>query len=40
MDGTRYLVLREIPFDRDGDITVEGLVRRYNADLANDLGNL
>jgi len=40
VDGTRYLVLREIPFDRDGDVTVEGLVRRYNADLANDLGNL
>jgi methionyl-tRNA synthetase len=40
VDGTRYLVLREIPFDRDGDISVEGLVRRYNADLANDLGNL
>jgi methionyl-tRNA synthetase len=40
VDGIRYLVLREIPFDRDGDITLEGLVRRYNADLANDLGNL
>ncbi|MGZ6078963.1 MAG: methionine--tRNA ligase [Myxococcaceae bacterium] len=40
VDGTRYLVLREIPFDRDGDVTVESLVRRYNADLANDLGNL
>ncbi|MDQ2853913.1 MAG: methionine--tRNA ligase [Chloroflexota bacterium] len=40
VDGIRYLVLREIPFDRDGDITFEGLVRRYNADLANDLGNL
>jgi methionyl-tRNA synthetase len=40
IDGTRYLVLREIPFDRDGDITVDGLVRRYNAELANDLGNL
>jgi methionyl-tRNA synthetase len=40
VDGVRYLVLREIPFDRDGDVTVEGLVRRYNADLANDLGNL
>jgi methionyl-tRNA synthetase len=40
VDGTRYLVLREIPFDRDGDVTVDGLVRRYNADLANDLGNL
>jgi methionyl-tRNA synthetase len=39
VDGVRYLVLREIPFDRDGDVTIEGLVRRYNADLANDLGN-
>ncbi|HLE59635.1 MAG TPA: methionine--tRNA ligase [Candidatus Limnocylindria bacterium] len=40
VDGVRYLVLREIPFDRDGEISLEGLVRRYNADLANDLGNL
>jgi len=40
VDGVRYLVLREIPFDRDGDVTIDGLVRRYNADLANDLGNL
>ena len=40
VDGVRYLVLREIPFDRDGDVTLDGLVRRYNADLANDLGNL
>jgi methionyl-tRNA synthetase len=40
VDGVRYLVLREIPFDRDGDVTLEGLIRRYNADLANDLGNL
>jgi len=40
VDGVRYLVLREIPFDRGGDMTIEGLVRRYNAELANDLGNL
>jgi methionyl-tRNA synthetase len=40
VDGIRYLVLREIPFDRDADVTLDGLVRRYNADLANDLGNL
>ncbi len=40
VDGVRYVVLREVPFDRDADITLEGLVRRYNADLANDLGNL
>ncbi len=40
VDGTRYVVLREVPFDRDADVTWDGLVRRYNADLANDLGNL
>jgi methionyl-tRNA synthetase len=40
VDGVRYLVLREIPFDRDGDVTADGMIRRYNADLANDLGNL
>jgi methionyl-tRNA synthetase len=40
VDGTRYLVLREIPWDRGGDMTEDGLVRRYNAELAHDLGNL
>jgi methionyl-tRNA synthetase len=40
VDGIRYLVLREIPFDRGGDMTEDGLVRRYNSDLAHDLGNL
>jgi methionyl-tRNA synthetase len=40
VDGVRYLVLREVPFDRDAEVTFEGFVRRYNADLANDLGNL
>jgi methionyl-tRNA synthetase len=40
VDGVRYLVLREIPFDKGGDMTLDGLVRRYNAELANDLGNL
>jgi methionyl-tRNA synthetase len=39
-DGLRYLLMREVPFDRDGDISVEILVNRYNADLANELGNL
>lgn len=39
-DGTRYLLLREVPFDKDGDISPEILVNRYNADLANELGNL
>lgn len=39
-DGLRYLLMREVPFDRDGDISVETLLNRYNSDLANELGNL
>lgn len=39
-DALRYLLLREIAFDRDGDFTVELFVARYNAELANELGNL
>ncbi|MGK2850071.1 MAG: methionine--tRNA ligase [Candidatus Limnocylindrales bacterium] len=39
-DGARYVVLREVPFDRDAEVSWESCVRRYNADLANDFGNL
>ncbi len=39
-DGARYVTLREIPFDRDADVSWDSFVRRYNADLANDFGNL
>ncbi|MEO7118104.1 MAG: methionine--tRNA ligase [Candidatus Limnocylindrales bacterium] len=39
-DGTRYITLREVPFDRDSDVSWDSFVRRYNADLANDFGNL
>jgi methionyl-tRNA synthetase len=39
-DAVRYVLMAEIPFDRDGDFSVEGFVDRYNADLANDYGNL
>ncbi|MEA2683417.1 MAG: methionyl-tRNA synthetase [Chloroflexota bacterium] len=39
-DAARYTMLREVPFDRDGDFTLETFVDRYNADLANDFGNL
>jgi methionyl-tRNA synthetase len=39
-DVLRYLLLREIAFDRDGDFTIEQSLARYNAELANDLGNL
>jgi methionyl-tRNA synthetase len=39
-DAFRYLFLREVPFDRDGDFSWAAYTERYNADLANDLGNL
>jgi methionyl-tRNA synthetase len=39
-DGARYVILREVPFDRDADVSWDSFVRRYNADLANDFGNL
>jgi len=39
-DALRYVLLREIPFGLDGDFSLERFQQRYNADLANDLGNL
>jgi methionyl-tRNA synthetase len=39
-DGLRYILLREIAFDRDGDFSIEQSVARHNAELANELGNL
>jgi methionyl-tRNA synthetase len=39
-DGTRYVLLREVAFDRDADVSWDSFLRRYNADLANDFGNL
>ena len=40
VDGFRYYVLAETTYGQDGDFTYEGLVARYNGDLANNLGNL
>jgi methionyl-tRNA synthetase len=40
LDPLRYHILRDITLGLDGDFTYEGLVERYNADLANNLGNL
>jgi methionyl-tRNA synthetase len=40
VDGYRYQFLRDLPFGPDGDFSYEGMVSRYNADLANNLGNL
>lgn len=39
-DGTRYLLLSSGTFGEDVDITIERMVEKYNADLANGLGNL
>lgn len=40
VDGVRYFVLHEMPFDNDGVITWELMIERMNSDLANTLGNL
>jgi methionyl-tRNA synthetase len=40
IDGFRYHFLRDQPFGPDGEFSYEGMVARYNADLANNLGNL
>jgi methionyl-tRNA synthetase len=39
-DAFRYFLLREIPYDADGNFTWERFEDRYTADLANALGNL
>ncbi|HVF84699.1 MAG TPA: methionine--tRNA ligase, partial [Abditibacteriaceae bacterium] len=40
VDALRYYCLREVTFGADGDFSREGCFGRYNADLANGLGNL
>jgi methionyl-tRNA synthetase len=40
MDAFRYFVLRESVFGQDADFREDSLTARYNADLANNLGNL
>ncbi len=39
-DAIRYFLMREVPFGSDGQFSYEALLKRLNADLANDLGNL
>jgi methionyl-tRNA synthetase len=39
-DAARYLLLNQFPFGQDGDIDQSRFAEKYNADLANDLGNL
>jgi methionyl-tRNA synthetase len=40
VDAYRYYLLRETQWGQDGSFSWESMVARYNADLANDLGNL
>jgi len=40
VDGYRYHFLRDVNFGNDGDFSYEGMVDRYNTDLANNFGNL
>jgi methionyl-tRNA synthetase len=39
-DAVRWVLLSEVPFDRDGDFSMSNFIDRYNSDLANDYGNL
>ena len=40
VDAIRYYLLKEMPYAQDGTITYENIISRFNADLANTLGNL
>jgi len=40
VDGVRYYALSEMPFANDGSITYENVIKRFNTDLVNNLGNL
>ncbi|MFA7301406.1 MAG: methionine--tRNA ligase [Candidatus Shapirobacteria bacterium] len=40
VDGTRYLIARSFPGENDSDVGIGRFKEKYNADLANNLGNL
>ncbi len=40
VDGVRYYALAEMPYANDGSITYENVIKRFNTDLVNNLGNL
>jgi len=40
VDAYRYFFMREVQFGQDGSFSWEAMMDRYNADLANGLGNL
>src|SRR5690606_10807480 len=39
-EALRYFLLREVPWNGDGDVTWDRFDERYTTELANDLGNL
>jgi methionyl-tRNA synthetase len=39
-DALRYYLLRDTPFGQDASFSYDGLIQRYNSELANGLGNL
>ena len=40
VDAVRYYALSEMPYANDGSITYDAVIKRYNTDLVNNLGNL
>lgn len=40
VDGVRFYLLHEMPYDNDGVVSIKLVTERYNTDLANVLGNL
>ncbi|MCL4377818.1 MAG: methionine--tRNA ligase [Actinobacteria bacterium] len=40
VDAIRYFFTRELSFGLDGSFTDQAMIKRYNADLCNDFGNL
>ena len=40
VDALRYFVMREMPLGQDANFSDDGVLTRFNSDLANDLGNL
>jgi len=40
VDAVRYYALAEMPYGSDGSITYESVIKRFNTDLVNNLGNL
>ena len=40
VDVYRYFLLRDVPFGLDGNFSEGAIIKRFNGDLANDLGNL